>query len=446
MSDPGGNSGLACFAPCPRGLEDALVEELAELAIEGARVTAGGVHFTGTWSDAYRVNLHSRLASRVLVRIAQGRYRSEDDIYRLAIAQDWMAWFSIEQTLRVDVTAGSGKAKSGLKSLEFVTLRIKDAICDRFRDSIGKRPSVATREPDVRVFAYLDASSCTIYLDTSGEPLFKRGWRVEAGEAPLRENLAAGILRLAGWKPGIALLDPMCGSGSFVVEAAQTTFGIAPGAQRSFGFERLKNFDAAAWTQLRESATAHASGSDPASDETARASAILLRASDVSGDAVALTRANLERAGIAPEIALTIAGKQIDARQVKPHAEAGIVVTNPPYGERIAIRGERSFRSHENDSADSDKNADDRALDDFFVEFGNALKQRFAGWTCHILTSDMNLQKKLRLAPDRRVPLFNGAIECRLYRFALVTGQHVRHAERAPSGPATASSATSSGE
>ncbi len=426
MTEPRSDFGLACFAPCPRGLEDALVLELAELAIEDARVTAGGVHFTGAWSDAYRVNLHSRIASRVLVRIAQGRYRSEDDIYRLAIAQDWMAWFSVEQTLRVDVTAGSGKAKSPLRSLEFVTLRVKDAICDRFRNAIGKRPSIATRAPDVRVFAYLDATTCTIYIDTSGEPLFKRGWRLEAGEAPLRENLAAGILRLAGWKPGIALLDPMCGSGSFIVEAAQTIFGIAPGAHRDFGFERLKNFDAAAWTRLKESAAARA----PASDDAARSAAALLRASDVSGDAVILTRANLERAGIAADIALTIAGKQIDARQVRPHADAGIVVTNPPYGERIGVRGERSSRSHEDDSGDGDQSADSSALDDFFIEFGNALKQRFAGWTCHILTSDMNLQRKLRLSPDRRVPLFNGAIECRLYRVVLVAGQHGRHAER----------------
>ena len=447
MAEPGSDSGLACFAPCPRGLEDALVEELAELSIPGARATAGGVHFTGAWSDAYRVNLLSRIASRVLVRIVQGRYRSEDDIYRLAIEQDWMAWFSVEQTLRVDVTAGSGKAKSGLKSLEFVTLRIKDAICDRFRNAIGKRPSIATREPDVRVFAYLDASTCTLYLDTSGEPLFKRGWRIEAGEAPLRENLAAGILRLAGWKPGIALLDPMCGSGSFVVEAAQTIFGIAPGAHRSFGFERLKNFDAVVWGRLKEGAAAGAPAAGRACDEATASAVASLRASDVSGDAVTLTRANLERAGIAAEVALAIAGKQIDARQVKPHADVGIVVANPPYGERIAIRGERSSRSHQ-DPRDGGPDADSSALDDFFIEFGNALKQRFAGWSCHILTSDMNLQRKLRLSPDRRVPLFNGAIECRLFRFALVAGQHGRRAEHAPSSApsGTAAKTNSSGQ
>ena len=394
-----------CFAPCPRGLEEALVDELKEIGIAPAHATAGGVHFSATWRDTWRINLHSRLASRVLVRIVQGRYRTEDDIHRLAHAQDWSRWFDAAQTLRVDTTGGSGKNKSGLKSLEFVTLRVKDGICDRFRDLVGVRPSVDTRNPDVRVFAYLDATTCTLYLDTSGEPLFKRGWRTETGDAPLRENLAAGILRLAAWQPGMALLDPMCGSGSFVVEAAQRALKIAPGETRYFGFERLKNFDAAAWDAMRNDAASHP-------DEADLAAASLIHGSDVSGDAVAITRANLESAGIPADLAATIAPKQIDARQVKPQADRGIVIANPPYGERLAIRGERGEQPDEDE------------LTSFFAEFGNTLKQRFAGWTCHILTSDMNLQKKLRLSPDRRVVLFNGAIECRLYRFEVVAGQH----------------------
>ncbi len=407
-AEPRTRTASLCFAPCPRGLEEALVEELRELGIAPAHATAGGVHFTGTWPDAMRINLHSRIASRVLVRVVQGRYRTEDDIHKLALAQDWTRWFSVGQTLRVDTTAGSGKNKSGLKSLEFVTLRVKDGICDRFRDAVGERPSVDTRMPDVRVFAYLDANTCTLYLDTSGEPLFKRGWREESGDAPLRENLAAGILRLAGWKPGVALLDPMCGSGSFIVEAAQTALHIAPGSMRSFGFEKLKNFDSASWEQMRSDSVVQPSDED-------LAAIALLQASDVSGDAVGITRANLERADVPSALAAAIAPKQIDARQVKPNADHGIVIANPPYGERIAIRGERSERGRQ---------PDDDELTAFFGEFGNTLKQRFAGWTCHILTSDMNLQKKLRLSPDRRVVLFNGAIECRLYRFAVVSGQH----------------------
>ena len=397
-----------CFSPCPRGLEEVLVAELAEIGIAGATATAGGVHFTAKGDDVMRVNLRSRIASRVLVRVAQGRYRTEDDIHRLANAQDWTHWFDVDRTLRVDTTGASGRNKSSLKSLEFVTLRVKDGICDRFRDAVGKRPDVDTRDPDVRVFAYLDANTCTLYLDTSGEPLFKRGWRTEAGDAPLRENLAAGILRLAGWTPGMALLDPMCGSGTFIVEAAQTALGIAPGRSRAFGFERLKTFDGDGWERIR-------SGGASPPGEDGLAACALIHGSDVSGDAVAMTRANLERAGVPADLVQHIAPKQIDARQVKPHAEHGIVIANPPYGERIAVRGERSERGAQ---------PGDDELAAFFAEFGNTLKQRFAGWTCHVLTSDMNLQKKLRLAPDRRVVLFNGAIECRLYRFALVAGQN----------------------
>jgi putative N6-adenine-specific DNA methylase len=410
----------ACFAPCPRGLEEALVDELGEIGIASARVTAGGVHFAASWREVYRINLCSRLASRVLVRVAEGRYRGEDDIHRLASAYDWSRWFGIEHTLRIDTATGSGRQKSGLKSLEFVNLRIKDAICDGFRERVGARPSVERQHPDVRVFAYLDAHTCTIYLDTSGDALFKRGWRTEAGDAPLRENLAAGILRLAGWRPGTALLDPMCGSGSFVVEAAQTALGIMPGALRSFGFERLKNFDESAWRDVKAASTRAVEAGvgatvDAAFDEPAVAAASLIRGSDVSGDAVVLTRANLRRAGIPSDLADVIAPKQIDARQARPHAEQGLLITNPPYGERIAIRGERSSRG---DQGNEDQ------LTAFFGELGDTLKQRFAGWTCHVLTSDMNLQKKLRLSPDRRVVLFNGAIECRLYRFPVVAGSH----------------------
>ena len=366
------------------------------------------MHFAASWLEVYRINLCSRIASRVLVRVAEGRYRGEEDIHRIARAYDWSRWFGVDDTLRVDTATGSGRQKSGLKSLEFVNLRIKDAICDGFRESTGARPSVDRQHPDVRVFAYLDSHTCTIYLDTSGDALFKRGWRTEAGDAPLRENLAAGILRLAGWKPGVALLDPMCGSGSFVVEAAQTVLGLMPGALRSFGFERLSNFDEAAWRDVKAACASTI-------DEDALASASLIRGSDVSGDAVGQTRANLQRAGIPADLAEVIAPKQIDARQAKPQAGQGLLITNPPYGERIAIRGERSSRG---DQGNEDQ------LTAFFGEFGNTLKQRFAGWTCHVLTSDMDLQKKLRLSPDRRVVLFNGAIECRLYRFAVVAGSH----------------------
>ena len=233
------------FCPCPRGLEAALAEELGEIALQGTTLKVhnqvpGGVHCSGVLTDAYRINLHSRIASRVLLRIAHSGYVNENDIYDLTLAQTWEDWFGVHHTIRIDVTA----IKSPLRSLEFTTLKIKDAICDRFREQFSERPSVDTKTPDMRIVGFLDARNFTLYLDTSGEALFKRGWRLETGDAPLRENLAAGLLRVAGWKPGMVLFDPMCGSGTILAEAAQMLAGIPPGAHREFAFEKFHDFDA----------------------------------------------------------------------------------------------------------------------------------------------------------------------------------------------------------
>ena len=189
------------------------MQELAELGITASAVP-GGVAFGGGWEHCYRANLWSRIASRILWRIAEFDYRNEHDLYEAVKRVEWPRYFRVEHTLRVNVTA----QKSPLKSLEFATLRIKDAVCDRFRDALGKRPSVDRTNPDVRVHAFLESARAMLYLDTSGEPLFKRGWRSGAADAPLRENLAAGILMLTGWQPEEPLLDPMCGGGTFLVE------------------------------------------------------------------------------------------------------------------------------------------------------------------------------------------------------------------------------------
>ena len=224
------------FATCPRGLEPLLAEDIAAAGVTDFKAIPGGVHFVADWPACYAINLHSRIATRVLWRVANGKYAREDDIYKLALDTPWAKWFGAKQTIRVDVVA----VKSPLKSLEFITLRIKDAVCDRFRADQGVRPSVDTREPEVRIHGFLTADECTLYIDTSGAPLYQRGLRQKTVEAPLKENVAAGILRLSGWQPGTPLLDPMCGSGTFLVEAAQIALNIAPGAGgRSFGFQRL---------------------------------------------------------------------------------------------------------------------------------------------------------------------------------------------------------------
>jgi putative N6-adenine-specific DNA methylase len=358
----------------------------------------------------------------VLMKIAHGPYRSEQDIYTLASAQRWEQWFTPNETLRVDITA----IKSPLRSLEFATLRVKDGICDRMRSKSGARPSIDTAYPDVRVFAFLTAGECTLYLDTSGEPLFKRGWRLDKGAAPLRENLAAGILRLTGWTPGTPLYDPMCGSGTFLAEAAQVALDIAPGLERSFGFERLKQFDSAAWRHLKSEANTARNTAQSQSRE------LQIYGSDISDVMLEKARANFARAGLG-----SVPLKQIDARNMTPPADApGILVANPPYGERIEVRGRnargearptaRSMREERDDGDDGNegfRRAETDAPDsEFFQALGDALKQRFTGWRAFVLTSDRKLPGQLRLRESAKTPLFNGALECRLFRFDLIAG------------------------
>ena len=238
------------FAPCPRGLEAPLAAELDALGASDITATDGGAAFAGPIQIAYRANLESRLASRILWRVGHGPYRDENDVYDLAKALDWPRWFRVDRTLRVDVAA----SRSPLTSLEFATLRIKDAVCDRHRAAGGVRPSISKDRPDVRVHAYLTATDASFYLDTSGEPLFKRGYRRESADAPLRENLAAGLLRLAGWQPGTPLLDPMCGSGTIAIEAAMIALDLAPGLKRTFGFQKLSWYDGPAWQRMKQAA------------------------------------------------------------------------------------------------------------------------------------------------------------------------------------------------
>ncbi len=411
------------FVPCPRGLEAALAAELAETgtrhlppgALEVGAEVPGGVHFRGNWAAGMAANLHSRIASRVLLKIAQRPYRSEQDIYALAVEQRWEQWFSADETLRVDITA----IKSPLRSLEFATLRVKDAVCDRLREKTGSRPSIDTAYPDVRVFAFLTATDCTLYLDTSGEPLFKRGWRLDKGAAPLRENLAAGILHLTGWTPGTPLFDPMCGSGTFLAEAAQVALGIAPGLERSFGFERLKQYDTAAWRYLKKQAA------DIRAAARADVRDLQIFGSDISGDMLEKARANFARAGLSG-----VPLKQLDARNITPPADsAGILVANPPYGERIEVRGRgprgevRPTGREQRDEDDGFRRMQTEGADsEFFQAFGDALKQRFTGWSAFVLTSDRKLPGQMRLRESTKTPLFNGALECRLFRFDLIAG------------------------
>jgi len=371
------------FAPCPRGLESVLADELALLGAQKLVNTDGGVGFSGPMSLAYAANLHSRIASRILWQIGSGAYHSEDDVYRAINLLDWPRWFDGALTIRVNVAA----IRSPLESLDFITLRIKDAVCDSFRMRTGKRPNVDTAQPDVRIHAFLEKERFTLYLDTSGEPLFKRGARKSGGQAPLRENLAAGILKLCGWTPDVPLLDPMCGSGTFLVEALQIARGIAPGSGRDFAFVKLRNFDEAAWHGIKAAAEVSLAPNRPAA----------IFGSDLYGDVLKIARMNLEAAGVADGVNL----KQANFLELSAPAAQGILVTNPPYGVRLGEQDE---------------------LAAFYPQVGDVLKRKFAGWRAYVFTADLRLPKLIGLAPSKRTPLYNGALECRLYEFKMVSG------------------------
>ena len=379
------------FAPCPRGLEAVLAQELTDYGASFIESTDGGVHFSGDWLVGAKANLKSRIASRILWRIAAGGYRNEQDVYKLAHECEWPMLFSHELTIRVNVVA----QKSPLKSLEFVTLKIKDAICDRFREERDCRPSVDTRNPDVRIQAFLDERICTLYPDLSGEPLFKRGLRQSANEAPLRENLAAGMLKLSGWVPGTPLLDPMCGSGTILLEAVQMALNIDPGLGRNFALQKLNNFNRQAWDQLIADSKAQQKPRQP----------LPIWGSDKFGDALKAARVHLQQAGYDDLVQL----RQADFVGLSAPAPEGVIVSNPPYGVRLD---------------------EQERLAALYPQMGDTLKRNFAGWRAYFLTGDPALAKLIRLSTSKRTVLFNGALECRLFEFKVVAGSNRKEAQK----------------
>ena len=375
------------FATCPRGLETVLSSELNQIGISSVQLTDGGAGFSASLALAWQANLESRVATRILWRVGQTPYRTEDDIYKAALALNWPQWFAVGCTMMVKVTA----VKCPLKSLEFITLRIKDAVCDKFRGAVGSRPDIDTREPDVRIHAYLTATECQFYLDFSGAPLYQRGNRKSSVDAPLKENLAAGILKMTGWQPSMPLVDPMCGSGTFLLEAAMLALDIAPGSRRHFAFEKLKNFDASIWETIKTKVLKRAKPASP----------MEITGFDIDMRAVRATRQNLEAAGFSNVVQV----HQSDILELEAPAAEGVLLTNPPYGERIGEKEE---------------------LAELYPQLAAALKRNFAGWNAFFLTSDLTMPKAMRLSPSRKTPLFNGPLECRLFEFRMVAGSNCK--------------------
>jgi 23S rRNA (guanine2445-N2)-methyltransferase len=360
-----------------------LANELVTLGAAEIKQTPGGVDFAGPFLLCYRVNLESRIAGRVLWRVGESHYRSEEDLYRAALGLPWPEWFDPGLSIKVEVTA----RRCSLKSLEFVTLRLKDAICDRFRRQTGRRPDVETRKPDMRIHSWLSESSARFYLDTSGEALFQRGFRRGSIVAPLKENLAAGLVRLSGWEPGQVLLDPMCGGGTLLLEAALIALNIPPGSRRGFAFEKLRNFDSRGWIRIGKEAEAAVHPARP----------LPLYGSDAEPSAIRAALPNLRAAGL--EGLITLECRNL--LDVRPPTGQGVLLTNPPYGERIGDR---------------------EKLAEQYPEWGSWLKRHFAGWRACIFTAETELPTLMRLKPKRRTPLYNGPLECRLFVFDMVEG------------------------
>ncbi|GAB4170017.1 MAG: class I SAM-dependent RNA methyltransferase [Rhodocyclaceae bacterium] len=381
----GTNSDGRFFATCPRNLEALLAAELAGAGARAIAPASGGVGFEASWECCYRANLVSRIATRILWRVAAAPWRNEQDVYRLALDQPWPQWFGAERSLRVAVNA----IRAPARSLDYLTLLTKDAVCDRFRRDTGSRPNVDTRSPDIRVHLFLEGSAASLYLDTSGEPLYKRGFRHGRVAAPLKENLAAGILMLTGWRCGEeVLLDAMCGGGTFLIEAAQMALDIAPGLGRGFALERFRLFDPGLWQRIVSEAR----------QRRRPLARLAIHGSDRDARALAAARENLSAAGLLEAVEL----RKADILDVSPPAASGVLVANPPYGVRLE--------------------ADRAALDELYPRLGDVLKQRFAGWRCYFLSPDAQLAKRIGLRSSKRTVLFNGPIECRLLEYRIVAG------------------------
>jgi len=360
------------YASAIRHTEQALCDELHECGFRSVRFNRGGIPFRGEWIDGWRACLESRIAQRILVVLGRAPVITDEQLYEAARAVDWTPFISSRLTLAVNcVAVGSALNHSG-----FIALRVKDAIVDQIRDAEGDRPSIDRDDPDVKVFVYLANDKVTFYLDMSGQPLHMRGYRAKSGDAPLRESLAAAILRMSGWDRRSALIDPMCGSGTLAIEAAQWASGLAPGLSRKrFGFERWAchgDEDVAKMRSLRGALRGQVTGQKPS-----------ILAADNDPEVLEVARANAKIAGI------KLAVREQSVLNLKADGSSRTMVTNPPYGKRLT----------------TEPNFPDRL---------GAVIRRLHGWRVVILSGSEAYEKGIQLAPKMKIPLVNGDLDCQL--------------------------------
>jgi 23S rRNA (guanine2445-N2)-methyltransferase / 23S rRNA (guanine2069-N7)-methyltransferase len=392
------NSANLFFATCAKGVEDLLQKELEQFAIPDIKLHTGGVSFGGGLESAYRACLWSRVASRILLQLKEFTIDSDDALYDEVMSIDWSAHFSEDDTMAIDCFS----SHSVVSNSHYATLRVKDAVVDQFVEKTEYRPSIDRDNPDIRINVYLSDKQCMVYLDLSGEALHKRGYRLSAGSAPLRETLAAAMLYRAKWESffekGLPFYDPMCGSGTLVIEAAMMAADIAPGLLRQkFGFHRWKQFDPQQWQAIRDDAGQRA--------QKGRRSMPVICGSDNDEILLEVARKNITNAGLSTVIKTFV--QDATDNLLPCSEEKGLIVTNPPYGKRIGQV---------------------QLLRILYHRFGVQLKTHFDGWTAVIITSEADLAKSISLRAFHKNTLYNGALKSVLYQYH-ISSSPVRAAE-----------------
>ncbi len=374
------------FATVAPGLEQIAAGELEALGARDVRPESAGVRFAGDRALLYRTNLCGRTLFRVLLPLREFPCRDAAQLYQQIYAVEWENYLSPAQTLAVRCTGSNAR----LNHTHYSALQVKNAIVDRQLEVCGERSSVDPKQPDIALDLYIWRDRATISLDSSGGSLHRRGYRPAVGAAPLKETLAAALVAMTEWEPGLAFYDPLCGSGTLVLEAGLRAFNIAPGLYRdSFGFERWPDFDAELWQQTIARARASQQTSSPQSEASAP-----IAGSDRNPDVIAQARDNAKDCNLDGRVRFTCQ----ELAEVEAPADRGVLICNPPYGKRLG-------------------NA--RELGALYKQLGDIFKQKFKGWTAYILTGSKELGKCVGLRCSRRTPISNGALPCTLMRYEL---------------------------
>ncbi len=364
------------------GLEETLADELTLLGAKDVKVITRAVSFSGDNKLLYEANLWCRTALRILKPLYAFPASTNDQLYQNIFNYPWEEIFQVDNTIAIDSVVND----SSFTHSHFVSQKVKDAIADRFRSKTGTRPSVDIENPDIRINIHIYRDVCDVSLDSSGESLHKRGYRVAGGLAPLSEVLAAGLVLLSGWDKQRNFIDPMCGSGTILIEAALIALNIAPGSfKKSFSFMNWKDYDASLWQQIKTAAI-----------EKQKINDVYISGSDIEARVIRNARGNVIAANLQKNINLLVG--PFDT--FKPPAGGGVMIINPPYGERL----------------------EQEDIVAFYKSIGDSLKKNFAGYDAWIISSDMNALKFIGLKPTRKIPIFNGPLECRFMKFSVYAG------------------------